>query len=319
MNDARVDEVPGRLSDEELLAATPRGTHGNEAKVGLFVLVGLISFIVVLFQMTDPATLRGRNMLVTTVDNAGGIRVGDPVQMHGVILGRINDFEMVEAGRVDITMEIDGRWNIPIGSRTVMGASGLFGGRTLEIIPTTAREFYQPWDTLPGEGAASEGILGSVDELSAQAGSVLESLGSLLNPETVGSMQGSALALEGLLAEWSAVTDDQRGALRRLTETLTSAAEGLEEATAVGPDIASAVARADSAMAALTETGKNLDAAMESLRSVLARIDRGEGTLGRLSTDETLYVSLNEAAESLTTLLEDLQANPSKYISISIF
>ena len=72
-------------------------------------------------------------------------------------------------------------------------------------------------------------------------------------------------------------------------------------------------------MAVLTETGKNLDVAMESLRSVLARIDRGEGTLGRLSTDEALYVSLNKAAESLTALLGDLQANPSKYINISIF
>ena len=319
MNDARVDEATGRLSDEELLAATPRGAVGNEAKVGLFVLVGLISFIVVLFWMTDPATLRNRYMLVTTVDNAGGIRLKDNVLMHGVILGRVNDFEMVEGGRVDITMEIERKWDIPVGSTTVMGASGLFGGRTLEIIPTTSTEFYEPWDTLPGEGAASEGLLGSVDELSAQAGSVLESLGALLNEETVGSMKGSALALEGLLAKLSAVTEEQRGALQRLTETLTSAAEGLEEATAVGPDIASAVARADSAMAVLTETGKNLDVAMESLRSVLARIDRGEGTLGRLSTDEALYVSLNKAAESLTALLGDLQANPSKYINISIF
>ena len=157
MNDARVDEATGRLSDEELLAATPRGAVGNEAKVGLFVLVGLISFIVVLFWMTDPATLRNRYMLVTTVDNAGGIRLKDNVLMHGVILGRVNDFEMVEGGRVDITMEIERKWDIPVGSTTVMGASGLFGGRTLEIIPTTSTEFYEPWDTLPGEGAGERG------------------------------------------------------------------------------------------------------------------------------------------------------------------
>ena len=319
MNDERVDDAPGRLSDEELLAATPRGTGGHEAKVGLFVLLGLLSLVVVLFWLTDPATLRGRYMLVTNVGDAAGIRVGDDVQMHGVNVGRVNRFEMVQAGQVSIRMEIEGEWAIPLGSRTEMGEAGLFGGRTLVIVPGTADASHAEWDTIPGEGAAPGGLLGSVDELSAQAGSVLESIGSLLDEETVGSVQGSALALEGLLTELSVVTEEQRGALQRLTETLTSAAEGLEGATSAGPDIARAVARADSAMIVLSETGKTLDAATESLRSVLERIDRGEGTLGMLSTDETLYVNLNAAVETLTELLVDLQANPRKYINISIF
>lgn len=318
MSDGREGETSG-LSDEEILAAAPRGTGGKEAQVGVFVLFGLIAFVVILFWMTDPATLRGRYMLVTTVENAGGIRAGDPVQMHGVILGRVHDFEMVEAGRVDITMEIDGRWQVPVGSRTTMGAAGMFGGRTLEIVSSDASVYHADFDTLPGEGAVSEGLLGAVDVLSLQASSVLESIEGLLNPETVGSVQGSAQALQSLLSELSDVTREQRAALQDLTASLTGAAEGIEAASAAGPDIASAVARADSAMAVLTATGENLDAATESLRSVLARIDQGEGTLGRLSTDESLYVSLNTAAESLNTLLLDLQANPNKYINISIF
>ncbi|SVB40853.1 uncharacterized protein METZ01_LOCUS193707, partial [marine metagenome] len=77
--------------------------------------------------------------------------------------------------------------------------------------------------------------------------------------------------------------------------------------------------RADSAIAAIAEMGENLDSATESLRSVLARIDSGQGTLGRLSTDEALYESLNSAAETLAVLLKDLQENPSKYINLSIF
>ena len=96
-------------------------------------------------------------------------------------------------------------------------------------------------------------------------------------------------------------------------------AEGLEEAAAAGPDVASAIARADSAIAAIAEMGENLDSATESLRSVIARMDSGEGTLGRLSTDEALYDNLNSAAESVASLLEDLQDNPSRYINLSIF
>lgn len=315
------DSSKGRhqASDQEILAAAPRSTGGKEAQVGAFVLLGLISFILVLFWMTDPATFRGRYILVTEVGNAGGVRSGDPIQMQGVNIGRVHGFEMLGDERVFITMEIEGEWQIPTGSSTVMGEAGLFGGRVLEIERGPGPGFYADLDTIPGEGAASGGLLGSVDELSARAQSVLESLDEMLDPETVGSVQGSAQELEQLLTELSAVTREQRGSLADLTASLTRAAEGVEAASASGPQIASAVARADSAMAMLNQTSESLDGAIASLHTILGRMERGEGTLGRLSTDETLYVSLNTAAESLNALLTDLQANPNKYINISIF
>ena len=111
------DSGRARVSDEEILSHTPRGAGGKEAQVGVFVLLGLISFIVVIFWMTDPATFRGRYKLVTEVSHAGGIRSGDPIQMQGVNIGRVDDFEMLDDERVLITMEIKGQWGIPIGSR----------------------------------------------------------------------------------------------------------------------------------------------------------------------------------------------------------
>ena len=311
--------APRRLTDEELLKAVPSGTGGKEAKVGFFVLLGLVSFVVVLFWMTDPATLRGRYLVVTVVDDAGGVRAGDPVQMQGVNIGRVNGFEMVGPGRVDITLEIEGEWSIPEGSRTVMGEAGLFGGRTMVIERGAASTMIEPGDTILGEGAAGGGLLGSVDELSAQAGDVLTAIDSLLNPATIGHVQGSARELEGLLTELSEVTREQRATLADLTESLARAADGLETAAGAGPDVARAAARADTAMAMLSATTENLDAATASLRSVLARMDAGEGTLGRLSTDDSLYVNLNAAVQSINALVQDLQANPNRYINISIF
>ena len=301
------------------MAALPQEGAAKNARVGVFVLVGLISFVVVLFWMTDPATFRGRYKVVTTVSDAGGVRSGDPIQMYGLNLGRVHDFEIAGPGRVHITMEIEGRWEIPVDSRARFGASGIFGGRTLVIEPGEAAQMLQPWDTIPGESADGEGMLGAVDELSGQAGTVMERINQLLDQQTIGSVQGSAQELEQLLTDLSAITAEQRGGLSDLTESLRRSAAGLEEAAASGPDVARAVARADSAMAALESTSQTLDAAASSLREVLARMERGEGTLGRLSTDETLYVSLTTAAESLNALLIDLQENPRRYISLSIF
>jgi phospholipid/cholesterol/gamma-HCH transport system substrate-binding protein len=319
MSDDMQDEGRRRATEEEIRQAVPSTAGGKDARVGLFVIAGLLAFVTVLFWLTDPGTFRGRYVLVTTVSNAGGIRGGDPIQMYGVNLGRVRSFEMVGAGRIDITMEIEGEWSIPRGSRTVFGAAGIFGGRTLVIEPGTSPEMHQPGDTIPGEGPGGGGLLGSVDALGETAGTVLGRIQALLDEETVGSVQGSARELEGLLTELSSIAGEQRNTLGQLTESLTRSAGGLEQAAAAGPDVARMIARADSAMAVLESTSGNLDAAATSLRSVLARIDGGEGTLGRLSTDDALYVSLSAAAESLNALLLDLQANPKKYINISIF
>ena len=308
-----------RISEEELARAVPRGTGGNEVRVGIFVLVGILSFLMVLFLLTDPATMRGRYMLVTTVEDAGGVRRGDPVQMRGVIIGRINSFEMLPDERVAITMELEGEWRIPEGSRTRLGAAGLFGGRTLEVLPANRSEaFYQEWDTIPGSDGGT-GLMGAAEELSGKAGHVLSRIEDLLDARTVESVQGSAGELETLLGELSAVIREQRSTLRSLTESVARSAEGLESAAAAGPDAARAIARADSAMSVLTRAGENLDGASAALRTLLERMDRGEGTLGRLARDEALYDNLNRAAVSVAELVEDLRENPGRYVNISIF
>lgn len=305
-------------SDDELLNAAPKATGGREARVGIFVIAGIVSAILVLFMLTDPATFRGRYKVVTVLENAGGIRRGDPIQMRGVNIGRISKFELLGGGDVAITMEIEGEWPIPVGSRTILGATGLFGGRTMEVIQGGGPGFVETWDTLPGADEGGD-VMGVMEEVGGQAGDLIARILEVMDDSTVTSVKGSASELETLLTQLSSVLAEQRGTLKNLTESLARSAEGLEEASAAGPDIARAAARADTAMASLAATGENLDAALVSLRSVLARMDAGEGTLGRLSTDDSLYVNMNAAMESIRALAEDLQANPSKYINISIF
>jgi phospholipid/cholesterol/gamma-HCH transport system substrate-binding protein len=308
-----------RPSDEELMNTVPRDGGGREVRVGIFVLIGLISFVIILFLMTDPATLRGRYMVVTTLENAGGVRKGDPIQMRGVNIGRVHRFEMLSSAQVAVTMELEDNWQVPRDSRVQLGAAGVFGGRTVEILRGSDATPLKNYDTIPGVGADPGGLMGSAEELSDKAGTVLASVQAMLTDSTVESMKGSATQLEILLTQLSGAVSEQRGTLQELTSSLARSAEGLEGAAAAGPDVARAIARADTAMAVLAETGTNLDLATASLRSLLDRIDRGEGTLGRLALDDALYTNLNQAAESFAALVEDVRVNPNKYINISIF
>jgi phospholipid/cholesterol/gamma-HCH transport system substrate-binding protein len=56
-----------------------------------------------------------------------------------------------------------------------------------------------------------------------------------------------------------------------------------------------------------------------SLEVTLARLERGEGTLGRLSVDETLYENISDAAASLDSLLTDVRTRPERYFRVRLF
>ena len=52
---------------------------------------------------------------------------------------------------------------------------------------------------------------------------------------------------------------------------------------------------------------------------VSARVEAGEGVLGRLLVDSTLAVRAEGVLEQLDFLLKDLRENPKRYVRLSIF
>ena len=305
-------------AEEELRAAIPRAQAGRELRVGIFVVAGLLAVVVSLFLMTDPATLRGRYIIVTPVADAGGIRKGDPVLMRGVNIGRVSDFEMTGEGDVDISLEIEGQWKIPVDSRTQLAGAGLFGGRNMVILHGTSPEMVAEGDTISGTGDAG-GVIESAAALGETAEGVLSQILKVLDEPTVNSVRSSAGELEGLLVQLRSIATLQRDQLATLTASLNRAATGLEDAAGAGQDVARLIARTDSTVGVLHRTSMTLDRAVGSLDVVLGRMEAGEGTLGLLSKDDSLYVSLNRATTEIGLLVADLRENPRRYLNLELF
>jgi phospholipid/cholesterol/gamma-HCH transport system substrate-binding protein len=303
-------------TDEELLHAVPRGQINREFQVGVFVILGLASVLLALFLLTDPSTFRGRYLVTTVVEDAGGIRRGDPVQMKGVNIGRVQGFGL-EPGGVLITLELEGEWRIPVDSRTQLVSSGILGGRTVEVVSGTSAQMLRAGGSLPG--TTMPGLLEFPPDLGQSAEEVLGRIQTLLDDPTVEAVQSGAVELRALLARLSSLADEQGEEVARLTASLNRSAQGLETAAGSGEDFARAVARADSALATAQETSRSLRSASASLETILRRMEAGEGTLGQLSTDSTLYETLASAAESIRALAEDVRLNPGRYVKIEIF
>ena len=101
---------------------------GNQTLwVGVFLILGMICILAALFILTDAAIFRGRYIVTTNVPDAGGIRRGDPVQMLGVNIGRVQRFKIDPKG-VSIRLELEGEYDVPADSTVLLRAERAGGG-----------------------------------------------------------------------------------------------------------------------------------------------------------------------------------------------
>ena len=158
-------------SHAALLATLPSRSRRREVWTGVFVLAGVLALLTALFTLTDAATFRGRYIVTTVVADAGGIRRGDPVQMRGVNIGRVQRFQMVPDG-VSIRLELEGEYTVPRDSRVILRSAGVLGGVVAEVHPGTSTERLRGKDLLPG--VKEGGVFGLAGDVGSPAGELFE-------------------------------------------------------------------------------------------------------------------------------------------------
>jgi phospholipid/cholesterol/gamma-HCH transport system substrate-binding protein len=301
----------------------PTRSPRREVQVGIFVLGGILAILAALFILTDPGTFRGRYVVSTVVRDAGGIRSRDPVQLSGVNIGRVAALKLVPGG-VKMSLEVEGQYTFPKDSQVRLTAKGLLGEMVADVIPGRSRERAGDGEVLrsadqdAGLSGTAADLAGTAKTVGGKADTLLTRANLLLSQETIGSVHASTRELQEMLAALAALAADQRVQLSALSGSLRRSAAGVEGA-ATRPELARAIARTDSLTLRLDAATAQLQAASTSLAVVAGRIERGEGTLGKLSRDDSLYTNLNAAVANLSQLTTDIRANPRKYLSVSVF
>jgi phospholipid/cholesterol/gamma-HCH transport system substrate-binding protein len=311
------------VSEEKTLPAlTPSRFRDRELWVGVFVILGVAAVLTALYTLTDAALFRGRYIIRTEVTDAGGIRRGDPVQMRGVNIGRVMSFRIAPGG-VAVSLEIDHQYPIPSDSKVELRSSSLLGGMVANIVPGTSTRNARGGAVLPG--SVGKGIFDQIDELQDSAGKALLRVQSLLDERTIQNVHEGGDDLRQLMRQLNEVATEQRGEVAALTGSLRHTAQALEK-TVTGPEIDRSVKRIDVVTAKLDSIATALDRTSRSAESILARIDRGEGSLGKLTRDDALYnnaseaaATMKKAAEEFARLAADIRAQPKKYLKLSLF
>ena len=290
--------------------------------VGVLLIVALAGGLGLLFTMTDAALFRDRYIVTSRVPDAAGIRKGDPVQVRGVNVGRILGFQLDPEG-VTLRLEIEGEYSLPADSRVQLRPGGLLGGTVAEILPGTSSRTLAYGDQVTG--ISEETLSAATERLADGAGAVLGRAAALLSDTAIEDVQAGAAQIRGLLSSLSGAVAEQRGELAALTRSLRQSAEGLEQAT-TGPALARAIGELDRVAERAAAMAVSLDRSSRSLEVILGRIERGEGTLGRLANDDALYEevraavgSIQAAGDEVTSLVTAIKKDPRRYVKISVF
>ena len=328
MTDRDDEDVDPSPSEDKEDAAPPSGSN-QTLWVGLFLILGLVALLAALFILTDAAIFRGRIVVTTHVPDAGGIRRGDPVQMLGVNVGRVQRFKIDKTG-VEIRLELEGEYPVPRDSVVLLKSSGLLGGMVADIQPGNSTERLRNGDTL--QGKTEEAVMAAANRISAQVEGVLKRVELVLSDENIGSFSATTGNLEAgsgqmrkLLGDMNVAVNDQRRELANLTASLQRSAEGFEK-VAAGPEIPRTVQRVDELTAKFAPVVDSLQRSSTALEAVMARLERGEGTAGKLLRDEELYrnmnaamLNMNQATVNINKLSEEVRRNPQKYLKLSVF
>lgn len=301
-----------------------REGHEAELQVGILVVVSLVVLAAGVLWISGADLGGDAEPLYAVTTDAGAVASGDPVTYLGVEVGSV-DRVTIQGERVVVTMrvQVSRLDSLPSDTRATIRPSGFLGGSVVALQAGTAPRLLRAGDTI--QASTVPQLQSVAADVGQQADDVMRRAGTLLSEGAIRDVHRSAEGMAATMARLREMVDRQQGSVSNLLAHLEDVSARLDTATADGR-LDSTVANLDSMMSRLRRTSDELERSSESLSSVLGKMDRGEGTLGKLANDDRLYETavdaatrIRGAAEELTALTRDLRENPGRYLKVSIF
>lgn len=333
-------------------------TRRRELLVGSVVLASIIVVVFGTLWLTGRGFGRTETEVHVLVSDVGQLARGNAVKFRGVSIGRVGAIGL-DQGAVRIRLQLVGEFLPAPDAVVVIAPESLFGDWQAEIVtrslfPNFA--FYDvPMNRRIQDGIRVLGgfTLPDISRLTAVADEVAQNLATLtdrfdraFSDETAASLAQAVGNLEELTAtlrtvieeesaEISGILEQVRVSAAEISDALGSArssfgklddvlASGrvdsiLDNTVAITSNFRGVSGDVTSAVDRLESTLTLADSTMARLSRISARVEAGEGSVGRLLVDTALAVRAETVLEELSLLLDDLRANPRKYVRLSIF
>jgi len=318
----------------------------KEFKVGLLVVLGLLLLFIGVNFLKGGALWGENREFFAVFDNSSGLQPSNEVQLNGVKVGQVTSVELKEddANKVLVGFSlINDELLVPEESEVWLISSDILGTKALDLrlksdsLPVADIKYHENGDFLIAKTEISlqeqineeilplkkktEELIGSVESIIVSVNAFWDTSAAYTIDESLYEVRDAVATFGELANNLSILVSNETEQVNRILKNVHEITEGV---AAQSEQITSTINN----IAAITDTIVNADvkgvivetkSTLEELNGVLSKVNEGQGTIGKLMHTDSLHNELVQTNQSIQNLLDDMQANPNKFVHFSLF
>jgi len=292
---------------------------------------GLLAIIAIAMIVFGYNFLKGENLLEKSrtyhaiYDDVEGLSSSSPVTINGLQVGSVSKIDFLnEEAKLLVSFTVKNNFEFSKSSIAKIYGGDLIGGKSIAIEPNFLdKNLAVSGDTLTSE--VEDGLFELVNNKltplqfkveNAVTGidSLVTSLNFVLDTDSKQSIKSSIVEFETTLKSLKTTTQQINVLIGENATKFGTTMDNLEHASTNFVGISDSLAALE-IQPMFVELKQNL----ANLNSITGKLDKGEGSLGKLLDDDGLYDNLEASAKQMEELLEDMKLNPKRYVHFSIF
>lgn len=259
-------------------------------------------------------------------DNVEGLVPSNPVTINGYKIGNVQkiSFSGDDNNKLEIKLMIDNAVEFSKSSKAELYETGLIGGKAIAIIPNYKdTSIAESGDFL--KGIIKPGLTELVNQKLTplqfklesaiqNADKVMLNINDLLSNDTKNSLQESILNFKNISESLYETTDNLSSIISNNSNSIENSLKNIETSAENLSEITESVSDAN-----LSDLILELKTTVTNFNLVLTKINTGDGSISKLLDNDAIFNNLEKATAELEELINDIKANPNRYVHFSIF
>ena len=297
----------------------------KEIKAAFFVLSTILLFIFGFNFLKGSSLLDNQKTIYAVYDEVDGLLVGANVMINGLSIGNVTELDFLpNSTKILVTLKVKDKLNFSSKSTASIYETGVLGGLAISIDPIFDKaSTVKTGDTLNSsvKPGLTELINRQIEPLSRQLQSTITSVDSIFTgASNVLNRQTQEEIKESINVLTSAIKAINNSSII-IEKTLTAKNTQINNTIDNFEKISSNLSEVSDELSSfgLSNLLSNLEVSVDGISSIVNKLDSDKSTIGKLINEDEVYNNLNSSIESLNSLINDIKANPKKYVHFSVF
>lgn len=296
----------------------------NEFKVAITILAAIVVGFLGYRVMSDLPLFRKSMVVHTYFSRTDGLSPGNYIYINGVKVGSVKKMELTKGDSVEVTMSFDLGTHLPKNSVAYVESSGLLDEKAVVIKRGDSSKNLEYGDYMKGvynggmlETLKKEGqqLSEDVSESFGKLNTLLAQLNTMLNDTTKSRVDSVLHNLTSTSQNISEIFENKQADIEaslKHTHQILATVDTLSMNNKSRVD--SVMVSLDQSLDELQKLSHDLNQTNTQLNQILTKINSGQGSLGKMVNDPTLYNNLESLSGEMDSLIKNINENPRKYL-----